>query len=82
MPLTVQFSLDYLGLGDHWVEFGDGQQVDITCISYKPDTDACIKFNNLISHTYTQPGTYTAKYMDGYRDARAEVTGSATITVR
>jgi len=84
-PLTVQFSVAYMGLGDHWVEFGDGQQENITCSAYKPETDACTTYNDKVSHTYTQPGTYAAKYMEGNRGANgmtADVTGSVTITVR
>lgn len=68
-PLTVQFSVEYMGLGTYWVEFGDGQKVNVTCTAYKPETDACIAYNREISHTYTQPGKYQAIYVEESHDA-------------
>lgn len=84
-PLAVEFSVTYLGLLDQWVVFGDGQQADITCSAYKPDTDACATYTDKVSHTYTQPGTYTVKYMQrngGANGTTEDVTGSVVIAVR
>ena len=85
-PHSVMFSVGYRGLADHWIEFGDGERVDIACSQFKPDTDACISFNKTLFHTYTKAGTYKAKYLEGGRNANGiltgEVIGSVVITVK
>lgn len=84
-PLTVTFSVKYMGLGSHWVEFGDGQKADVACSAYKPETDACIAYNQEISHTYTRSGTYRATYIEEDRGANGiqeTDIGSVTITVQ
>lgn len=78
-PLTVIFTVGFLGLGNYWVEFGDGTRADTTCAQWKPETDACLKMDT-ITHTYSAPGTYTATYIDPHESNR--VTGSVTISVK
>jgi PKD repeat protein len=80
-PLLVEFSLNYWELADFWVDFGDGAEMNVKCTKYKPGTDACVEFPTKVSHTYSQPGTYTAKYEE--RDGKKKyVVGSVVVTVK
>lgn len=63
-PLTVQFSVSYMGLGTHWIDFGDGQREYVVCSEFKPETDRCVSFNQTFYHTYTKIGIYTARYIE------------------
>lgn len=65
-PLNVLFNVDYIGLGNYWIEFGDATKSDfVKCVKYKPDTDACLEYKTMFIHTYTKPGTYIAQYVNG-----------------
>ncbi len=77
-PLTVTFTPAFAGLGDHWIEFGDGTRASTSCAESKPDTDRCIRMNTL-THTYTTAGTYVATYKE--QNTKADTIGTATITV-
>jgi hypothetical protein len=83
-PLSVTFSIHYLSLLDHWVDFGDGTVQDVTCLEYSPDTDACTRISTGFTHQYVLPGTYIARYMSGLRSERGngETIATQVITVR
>jgi len=77
-PLTVTFDTAFLGMGEQWVDFGDGARADAGCVQYKSEND-CIKMKP-ITHTYTTAGDYTASYKE--RDSGADkIWGTATISV-
>jgi PKD repeat protein len=56
VPLTVAFTLSSTCTGGYTLDFGDGQQQPV---SLSPSAES------EVSHTYTEPGTYTVVLADG-----------------
>jgi hypothetical protein len=75
----IMFTFSFRGLGDQWVDYGDGSRDNVTCAQWKTDTDMCLKMNTLY-HTYTKAGTFTVSYME--RDVGAKGTIDQTILTK
>lgn len=78
-PLTVTFTPGFIGMGDHWIDFGDGETSRPSCAEAKPNTDACLRMHTL-THTYIQAGIYIAEYRE--RNKTIDTLGTVTITVK
>lgn len=64
-PLTVAFSAQVSGGNYYSINYGDGTSAAMQSLSC---TGGCNPFSISSNHTYTAPGTYTARLFDTRRD--------------
>lgn len=81
-PLVVTFTPRFMGMGEIWIEFGDGQRVRPSCEA-KPDTDGCKgEYMSPIVHTYTKAGIYTVTYSNTHPGGNKEIFGTVVVSAK